>query len=203
MSLRIIKIKIKPFKIGFLIILVFLVLAKIAPTEAFAASPGLDAYNRQDYEGAEKYFKGESEKNPGDYRAQYNLGTSLYQLKRYEESSQAFEKSVDDKPDFQYGWYNLGMAYARQNRYQDAADAFNKALELNPKDEDAKQNLEIVKKKAAENPKGDKSQNGGKYGKNYKPGSKSTANATPIPTGTPLAEMPTPPPDRVHRPSCR
>jgi tetratricopeptide (TPR) repeat protein len=167
------------------------------PSAALAGSPGFDAYNKQDYEEAEKYFEKRAEQNPGDYRAQYDLGTSLYELNRYEESSQAFEKCVENKPDFQYGWYNLGMAYARQNRYRDALDAFGKALELNPKDKDAKQNMEVIRKRLDKNPKGDKSQNGRKLpGSMSKMTSKSQAG-TLVPTDTPV-DMPTPPPDRKN-----
>ena len=168
------------------------------PSASRAGSSGLEAYNHQDYEDAEKYFEEKAGKSPGDFRSQYNLGTSLYQLQRYEDASKAFEKSVEDKPEFEYGWYNLGTAYARLNRYQDAIDAFQRALQLNPNDEDAKRNLEIIKRKLAQNPKKDQSKTGGKYAKNNGPGKGGTPNATPSPTGTALAEMPTPPPARKN-----
>jgi Ca-activated chloride channel homolog len=169
----------------------FLLAFAVLPFGAYAMSPGEKAYANGDYEKAENYFREKVQKDRKDYQNRYNLGNSLYQLKQYDESSEEYESSVENKSDFQYGWYNLGVALAKQQRYQDAMDAFQRALEINPNDQDAKRNLEIVKKMLKENPKHDRSRAGGKYkefGKKEKSGeSQATPEngmTPPLPKGT-------------------
>lgn len=88
------------------------------------------AYNKQDYAKAAELFE-----NP-DWKAAAHYKTG------------AFDKALEHLKDngSANSFYNQGNALAKSGQYPEALEAYNKALKLNPKDEDAKFNKELVEK---------------------------------------------------------
>ena len=74
----------------------------------------------------------------------YNIANMLYEQKKYQEAIERYKKITE--PSLQFNkFYNLGNSYAKSNMYEDAIKAYEQALKIKD-DNDAKSNLEIVKK---------------------------------------------------------
>jgi tetratricopeptide (TPR) repeat protein len=76
----------------------------------------------------------------------FNAGDALYRLGRYDEGALQFFKSTKSEAESvaSMGYYNLGNTFYRKGDMQSAAEAYRRSLLMNPDDEDAKHNLELV-----------------------------------------------------------
>jgi len=128
-----------------------------SPAWAFTFSEGRKAYEKGDYPKAEEYFRQKAESPGKDPDPAYSLGGALYRQGKYDQAGSAFEAAVGKGEDLPAGWYNLGNSYFRQDRFRDAIQAYEKALSLDPKDEDAKFNMDLARKKLEKDPRKDKS----------------------------------------------
>jgi tetratricopeptide (TPR) repeat protein len=82
--------------------------------------------------------------------AHASLGNVLARLGYVNKAIEQWETALRLEPkDYQVAC-NLGVAYARFDRFDDAIAMFQKALELKPDFEDARYNLESVKRKQAD-----------------------------------------------------
>jgi len=85
-------------------------------------------------------------------RLAFDAGSALYRLERYEEAAEQFRAAASDPGLRQRSLYNLGNAMVRAAEEKTgtpdplyrAAEAFEGALRLDPRDQDAKWNLEIA-----------------------------------------------------------
>jgi Ca-activated chloride channel family protein len=127
------------------------------PAWAFTFSEGRKAYEKGDYQKAEEYFRQKASGAKKDPDPAYSLGGALYRQGKYDQAGSAFEDAVGKGQDLSSGWYNLGNSYFRLDRFKDAIQAYEKALSLDPKDEDAKFNMELAKKRLEKDPRKDKS----------------------------------------------
>jgi Ca-activated chloride channel family protein len=120
-------------------------------------------YQAGQYEQAQTRYvearSGVEEKTENSNRLHLNLGDALYQQKKYAEARKEFEQaagseSVDLKA---RSAYNIGNTYFKealqtqdQNQglelLKQAVGSFRQTLELKPDDEDAKYNLEVVRR---------------------------------------------------------
>lgn len=75
-----------------------------------------------------------------------NAGDALYRMGRYDEGALQFFKSTKSQAESvaSMGYYNLGNTFYRKGDMQSAAEAYRRSLLMNPDDEDAKHNLELV-----------------------------------------------------------
>jgi len=112
--------------------------------------------NRQfgngNFQEAEVDYRKALNNDPNFDIATYNLGASLYKQENYEESAKTFaslleaEKKVDSELTSNT-FYNLGNSFCEAQKYDEAVKAYKQSLRLNPKDMDAKYNLEYARKK--------------------------------------------------------
>ena len=81
-------------------------------------------------------------------KAQFNLGDALYEQKNYEDAEKNFsevtERNVSKEIESD-AYYNLGNTYMAQEKYAEAFDSYKKSLKTNPKNEDARYNLEYAR----------------------------------------------------------
>ncbi|MDD5066065.1 MAG: tetratricopeptide repeat protein [bacterium] len=114
---------------------------------------GNKLYKKQDYDQAlQKYIEAEVN-NPGSPFTRYNIGNTYYQQSDYEKAVAELNKALSSKDNKfrEKAYYNLGNAYYRMNDYAGAIEHYKKALEIDPADEDAKYNIEIIRKRMQEN----------------------------------------------------
>ena len=142
-------------------LLALLMLPHLAP----AASPGraLREYRRGNYSRALTEYEKLSERKPDDARLHYNTGAAAYQEKEYEQALKQFSAGLAT-PDVklqEQAYYNLGNTRYRLGedaadpkqqmaQWQQAVSSYESALKLDPKDEDSRHNLELVKKRLEE-----------------------------------------------------
>ena len=77
---------------------------------------------------------------------QFNAGDALYKLGKFQEGAKEFSKTASSSTDSisSMSYYNLGNTAFRGGDYGSAAEAYKKSLLIDPKDEDAKYNLEYA-----------------------------------------------------------
>jgi Ca-activated chloride channel family protein len=122
-----------------------------------AASRGERLYHEGKYGEAYAVFHAAQ---PGDSSARlaFDAGSALYRLERYEEAADQFRASARDPRLRQRSLFNLGNAMVRAAEEKPgqpeplyrAAEAFEGALRLDPRDQDAKWNLEIALRRLGE-----------------------------------------------------
>ena len=106
---------------------------------------GNDAYNKKEYDVAADNYKKVADKDPGNEKAQYNLGNALYKKGSAEEAVQAYDAAIKNsksKNEQAEGWYNKGVSLQNSKKLPECIDAYKNALRLNPADEEARFNLQ-------------------------------------------------------------
>ncbi|HSA59761.1 MAG TPA: VWA domain-containing protein [bacterium] len=108
-------------------------------------------YRAGKYDDALQKFLSAQIDHPQDTRLQYNLGNTYYQLKRYEDARKLFDaaaKSASKDARLQErSLYNRGNAQFRSDKLEDAVSSYEEALKIDPKDEDARYNLELARRR--------------------------------------------------------
>lgn len=129
------------------------VAAIVGPAVPAAAQDGrreVEAGNRLYEEGryqeAHARYLEALRKVPGLPLARFNEGNALYQSREFQRAMEAFLEAAEGAdPEWQAGaLYNLGNALIRQQQPGPAAEAYKQALRLDPRDQDAKHNLELA-----------------------------------------------------------
>ena len=115
-----------------------------------------------DLEGArQKYFNAQVE-GPGMAEPLYNIGNTWLFEGKFEDALRSYEEAdrLARHPQLKSAIaFNRGWALARQDKTPEAIEAFKAALKWNPRDEDAKYNLEFLKSgKKPQKPKDGKGQ---------------------------------------------
>jgi Ca-activated chloride channel family protein len=132
--------------LGFL--LVFAGLLFCSPAWAGSIGRGKEAYTKEDYKGALKEFQEAQVDSPQRFDLIYNTGNSYYKTNQYKEADTLFS-SVSESQNRNLkkkAFYNRGNTAYRQGKLMEAVDDYQKALKIDPKDKDAKYNLDFVKR---------------------------------------------------------
>lgn len=110
---------------------------------------GNKLYSEEKFDEAFLKYRDAAIENPELPAIHYNMANSLYKKKNYDESINAYEKALttDEIMAQANTYYNLGNVMYRQNKLMEAIQYYQKALKLNPDDQDAKYNLEYVRRK--------------------------------------------------------
>jgi Ca-activated chloride channel homolog len=107
-------------------------------------------YEEKKYESALEAYRDAQIRNPDQSEIRYNLGTSLYQLDQFQEAEVELEQALSGAKTKELqaqAWYNYGNIQYRLGQFEKAIEAYKKTLDLNPDDQDAKYNLEVLQKK--------------------------------------------------------
>ena len=102
------------------------------------------------YQSAVESYRKAEIARPKEPVVRYNLGTTLYQLDQYRDAEKELEEALNQAKDPQIkaqALYNYGNTKYRLGDFEKAIEAYKKVLDLNPKDQDAKYNLEFLQKK--------------------------------------------------------
>lgn len=123
---------------------------------------GISDYRQQNYEQAELDFSKAQKQDPDNPELNYNLANSRYKNGRYKEALKSYTHATANKtpPELkENSLYNSGNALFRLGKLEESIAAYKKVLEMNPKDMDAKFNLEFVREKLKEKNREDQKQN--------------------------------------------
>jgi len=144
-----------------MVIYLFLIINLFSSVRGYV-NKGNKFYKKRNYEKAENlYKKGLKEKeHPYIY---YNLGNLYYRMNEYDKAIENYKKAVSNlknRKKLAKVFYNLGNAYFKKQDFKNAVKYWRKSLKINPKDEDAKHNLELtlrfLKKKKGQGKKREK-----------------------------------------------
>lgn len=104
-------------------------------------------YREKQYDKALQTYLDAQVEKPEDPLLRYNIGNAHYQMRNYADAEKAFlgAASSPDPVLAQKALYNLGNCAYRQGKLDQAVAYYQKALDLDPKDEDARYNLEFVR----------------------------------------------------------
>jgi len=119
---------------------------------------GIKKYNLKKFGKAIEKFKDAQIDDPVNYKLFYNIGNSYYKSKLYKKSLEFYNKALPNAKvkDQAKLYYNMGNSYFKLNQFDKAILNYVKSLKLNPKDKDAKYNLELSRKKLREQSKKNK-----------------------------------------------
>jgi len=109
---------------------------------------GMKAYEEGRYDDALAAFEAAQRERPDAPQLDLNRGDALYKLKRLEEARLAYERAAGrgDPSLQQRSLFNLGNTLATLGKRSEALAAYRKALLLDPKDAQARRNLELLLK---------------------------------------------------------
>jgi Ca-activated chloride channel family protein len=141
-----------------------LILFLLVPVSAWASTSGaLKNYGAGRYDVSLQEYERLLKEKPDDARLHFNAGAASFQNKDYEKALKHLNSSLltEDLQLQQRAYYNLGNTQYRlgeaahdptkmQQDWEQAISSYESALALNHQDEDAKFNLELVKKKLEE-----------------------------------------------------
>ncbi len=108
---------------------------------------GREAYNAGRYDEALSAFEEAKKERPNDPAVEFNRGDALMKLGRYEEAKKAYQGVADaNSPPAlrEKATYNLGNVYAQMGDTREAMKAYRRALTLDPTDEQARHNYEVL-----------------------------------------------------------
>jgi Ca-activated chloride channel family protein len=128
------------------LILLALVAASCGSTAAGLIAEGNRALDQGNDREALEAYRRAAAVAPDRPEPHLNAGLVLHRLERYEEAAAETVRAlpIDDPLQAARAHYNLGNHYAQMGRLADARDSYREALLLEPNDEDAKHNLELV-----------------------------------------------------------
>jgi Ca-activated chloride channel family protein len=143
---------------------VAVLLALVVPVVAWgSSSEALQRYQAGRYDSALREYRRLLNEKPTDARLRFNAGAAAFQAKDYEKAQEYLQAALlsQDLSLQQRTYYNLGntqyrvgeettKAEEKQQNWEQAVSSYESALKLDPKDADAKFNLDLVKKKLEE-----------------------------------------------------
>ena len=114
-----------------------------------AVEEGMKAYEEGKYAQALQHFEAAKKELPSSAAVEFNRGNALYKLGRKDEAREAYRHVAEtERSDLrEKDYYNLGNSWADLGNANEAVSAYRKALTLDPQDDDARHNLEVVLRK--------------------------------------------------------
>ena len=127
----------------------------------FGQDKGKNAYADERYDVARTYYEDILLKRKNDNAAKYGLGTTAYKQKDIETALRFLSdaKNSEDLKLASKAYYNLGNMLREQNKMDESLSLYKKAMELDPSDEDAKINYELLKQVIQQNKENQQDQN--------------------------------------------
>ena len=89
---------------------------------------GIEALNREDWDGAVAAFRRGLELDPADAELRHRLGTALYLRGDTGTARTELERAAADAPELPQAQYSLGVLLQEEGRYREAAERFAAAL---------------------------------------------------------------------------
>lgn len=104
----------------------------------FFYNEGVDAYGKQDYEKAVKYFKLAAEQPEVRPQVYYNLALTYQCTKEYDRAIVTYNNFLELSPQDYDGLYNLALVYYTKENFSKAIEFFEKCIELKVEEDSVK-----------------------------------------------------------------
>jgi tetratricopeptide (TPR) repeat protein len=113
----------------------------------YGQDKGKKAYEEGKYDDARAYYEHVLKNRKQDETAQFGLGATAYQQKDMETAARSLNNVMnsDDKSLASKAMYNLGNMFRDQEKMEESLALYRKSIELDPTDQDAKVNYELLK----------------------------------------------------------
>ena len=111
---------------------------------------GNQSFEKGDFDDASYHYLKTLEDKSDDFRAQYNLGNTLYKKNQYSDAVSTYQKALKNaktKEQKTAALYNLGNAYFKNKQQKEAVDSYKQALKLDPNNQTILKNLQIALQK--------------------------------------------------------
>lgn len=115
------------------------------------ARKGNSAYAKKDWSKAFEYYSRAAQKAPADRRLDLNAGDAFYRLEDYARAAELFGKAAAAPKVAPRAEYNRGNALFKSGDLNGAIGAYRAALALDPKDENARFNLQLALEQKKQN----------------------------------------------------
>ena len=114
---------------------------------------GMINYSKKEFNKSRLFYEEVVDGRKKDDAAKYGLGASLYKLNDLENAKIAFTavQNSKNKKISSMANYSLGNIYRDENKLEESLSFYRKAIRLNPDDEEAKINFELLKNMLSEN----------------------------------------------------
>lgn len=119
----------------------------LEPEAAAPAERGRQAYRAGDWAAALQEFETARALRPDDARLSLAVGESLFRLGRHEDAAREFARArqlTDDPALLAESLYNAGTTALARGRTDEAVEHLRESLRLDPRQPDARQNLEVA-----------------------------------------------------------
>jgi len=126
---------------------------------ALPVNEGLDLYNNKKYKESYNSFSGQLQRNPDSQALEFDSGAAAYKNGDYDKAIESFGRAIGSpKPTMRAkSEYNLGNALCLRGVKQESKESklkdwnnalqhYDEALKIDPKNEDAKYNRDVVEK---------------------------------------------------------
>ncbi|RQW04246.1 tetratricopeptide repeat protein [candidate division KSB1 bacterium] len=122
---------------------------------------GNKLYGEERYDEAMNKYRDAQVHAPESPIIKFNMGNVNYKKQKYEESIKEFEGSLgaDEALAQSQAYYNIGNSLYRLGKLPESILAYQEALKLNPDDQDAKYNLEFVRRQLKDQSEKQQNQN--------------------------------------------
>jgi len=109
---------------------------------------GNQQFAEEQYDEALTKYRDAQVHDPESSLLKFNIADAQYKKNKYEDALKDFQGSIvsDDITLQSQAWYNIGNTLYRSGKLPESILAYQEALKLNPEDEDAKYNLEFVRR---------------------------------------------------------
>ena len=111
---------------------------------------GNQSFEKGDFDDASYHYLKTLQGKSEDFRAQYNLGNTLYKKNQYSDAVSTYQKALKNaktKEQKTATLYNLGNAYFKNKQQKEAVDSYKKAIKLDPNNQTILKNLQIALQK--------------------------------------------------------
>lgn len=134
------------------VLIIFMAAAVYADEYRDLMNRGEKQYRKREYPASADLYKQAEIVRPDDPTATFNNGAALYKSNDFEKAKERFAQAAAKSKDKvkAESYYNLGNTFYKSQDYASALGAYKDALTIDPKNQDAKFNFELAKKKLQE-----------------------------------------------------
>lgn len=159
---------------GFAIIVLILLVSSTVSAQEWRDSLAVarDAYSKQEYGKALKYYRSAQNKAPEGVDLSKEMGQSAYKNLQFEEAEKIYREqafSEKDTKEKAKAYHNLGNSLMKQKKYDEAIDAYKQSLRNDAANDKTRHNLsEAMRLKKEEEQKKEQNQQDNKDQKDQK-----------------------------------